>query len=73
MANVSKNKKKAKLVKLTLEKHIEPNFFAIIVFVTKTTKFVEKQITGDWIMGHEACGELSKDGLKFKVMKYVSH
>jgi hypothetical protein len=52
---------------------LNQTFFAIIVFVTKTTKFVEKQITGDWIMGHEACGELSKDGLKFKVMKYVSH
>ncbi len=72
MANVSK--KKTSQISLTYTRKTHwTKLFAIIVFVTKTTKFLEKQFTGDWIMGHEPCGELSKYGLKFNIMKYVSH
>jgi hypothetical protein len=61
MENVSKKKKESQISQTyTREKTHWTKLFAIIVFVTKTTKFVEKQITGDWIMGHEPCGELSK-------------
>jgi hypothetical protein len=71
MANVLPSQKKSQISQTDTRKTHWTKLFAIIVLVTKTTKFVEKQFTGDWIMGHEPCGELSKYGLKFNIMKYV--
>jgi len=71
MANVSK-KKKVKLIKLTLEKHIEPNFLQLLFLSQKRQNLLK---TNHWWLdhGHEPCGELSKYGVKFNIMKYVSH
>jgi hypothetical protein len=69
-----KKKRKAKLVKLTLEKkHIEPNFLQLLFLSQKRQNLLKNKslVTGSWVMNHVASSQ--KYGVKFNIMKYVSH
>jgi hypothetical protein len=58
MANVSKQKK-PKLVKLTLEKHIEPNFLQLLFLSQKRQNLLKNKslVTGWWVMNHVASSQ----------------
>jgi hypothetical protein len=52
-------KKKAKLVKLTLEKHIEPNFLQLLFWSQKRQNLLKSNslVTGSWVMNHVASSQ----------------
>jgi hypothetical protein len=54
-----KTKKKAKLVKLTLEKHIQPIFLQLLFLSQKRQNLLKNKslVTGSWVMKHVASSQ----------------